>query len=106
VAVVTLLRQLGAAGATLHQHADFDASGLAITAWLAERAGTTPWRMTEADYRAGATDRDAAATLGTLPPTPWDLGLSAAMAAAGTPRYEEECRTDLLGSMAVFRERR
>lgn len=50
VAVVTLLRQLGASGATLAQHADFDAAGLAITSWLAERAGTTPWRMGVRDY--------------------------------------------------------
>jgi uncharacterized protein (TIGR02679 family) len=45
VAVVTLLRQLGAGGATLYQHADLDPAGLAITDWLRERAGTTPWQM-------------------------------------------------------------
>jgi uncharacterized protein (TIGR02679 family) len=45
VAVVTLLRQLGGAGATLYQHADLDPTGLAITDWLRERAGTTPWQM-------------------------------------------------------------
>jgi hypothetical protein len=44
---VTLLRQLGADGAILAQHADFDLTGLGITAWLAERAGTRPWRMGE-----------------------------------------------------------
>lgn len=35
VATVTLLRQLGAQGALLYQHADFDPAGLSITAWLA-----------------------------------------------------------------------
>src|SRR5207302_4649919 len=40
LATVTLLRQLGAAGATLAQHADFDGAGLGITGWLADRAGT------------------------------------------------------------------
>jgi uncharacterized protein (TIGR02679 family) len=52
VAVVTLIRQLGADGAACRQHADFDGAGLGITAWLADRAGTTPWLMTADAYRA------------------------------------------------------
>lgn len=98
VAVVTLLRQLGAAGATLHQHADFDAAGLSITAWLADRAGTTPWRMTAADYQAGLASLDdvAGSALGPLPATPWDPGLAERMTAAGVALYEERLRADLL----------
>lgn len=99
VAVVTLLRQLGAAGATLRQHADFDAAGLAITAWLAERAGTVPWRMTAGHYVAVAPTSDAVTGLGALPPTPWDPSLGPAMSATGAPVYEEQLRAGLLDAM-------
>lgn len=102
VAVVTLLRQLGAKGGVLRQHADFDASGLAITAWLAERAGTIPWRMTADDYLAAVECRRTSERprLGPVPDTPWDLGLQHAMAEIGTAVFEEELRAELLASMA------
>lgn len=96
VAVVTVLRQLGAAGAQLRQHADFDAAGLSITAWLAERAGTTPWRMTAADYASRSGDPRPS---GALPPTPWDPALHGAMSGAGVPVYEEQLRAELLDAM-------
>lgn len=96
VAVVTLLRRLGAAGAELRQHADFDAAGLSITAWLAERAGTTPWRMTAADYASRSGDPKRS---GALPPTPWDPALHRAMSDAGVPVYEEQLRAQLLDAM-------
>ena len=97
VAVVPLLRQLAGGGATLHQHADFDATGLAITAWLAKRAGTVPWRMTAAHYRTSAGESTG---FGALPPTPWDPPLREAMADAGAPVYEEQLRAQLLEAMA------
>jgi uncharacterized protein (TIGR02679 family) len=101
VAVVTLVRQLRAGGATVHQHADFDAAGLGITAWLADRAGTTPWRMGAADYLAAvATVRERVPLAGRLPAAPWDPGLPAAMAAHGVAVYEEELRADLLSAVA------
>lgn len=97
VAVVTLLRQLGAAGAELRQHADFDAAGLSITAWLAERAGTTPWRMTAAEYAAVA--GGPAGPSGPLPPTPWDPSLHRAVSDTAVPVYEEQLRGELLDAM-------
>ncbi|HUR19040.1 MAG TPA: TIGR02679 family protein [Acidimicrobiales bacterium] len=104
VAVVSLIRQLAAGGGSVRQHADFDAAGLAITAWLAERAGTTPWRMKAADYLAAAPAaaderRGEPSVLGVLPSTPWDPLLPGAMAEWGIPVYEEELRTDLLDAM-------
>jgi hypothetical protein len=33
----------------LDDTADFDRGGLGVTAWLAQRAGTTPWHMTTLD---------------------------------------------------------
>ena len=101
VAVVELLRRLATAGATLFQHADFDPSGLAITAWLAERAGTTPWRMTATDYRCAVRGRDDRATInGRIPATPWDPSLHRAMAEEAIPVYEEDVRTALLAEIA------
>lgn len=100
VAVVTAVRQLAADGGTVRQHADFDAAGLAITGWLAERAGTTPWRMTATDYLAASAGRSPAPSeLGVLPPTPWDPALSAAMQDTGSPVYEEHLRAELLAAM-------
>lgn len=104
VAVVSLLRQLGAAGAIRRQHADLDAAGLAITGWLADRAGTVPWRMTAAAYRrAAAVERRRVALVPPLPPTPWDPDLEPAMASTGVAVYEEELRGELLDAMAEQR---
>ncbi len=99
VAVVVLLRQLGAAGAPLCQHADFDPVGLAITEWLRARAGTTPWRMTAEDYQAAA--RPGAASFGAVPPTPWDPRLAEVMAACRVAVYEEDVRRGLLEAASV-----
>ena len=102
VAVVTLVRQLRAAGADVFQHADFDAAGLGITGWLAQRAGTIPWRMGSAEYLAAvATRRERVALAGRLPPAPWDPGLAGTMAAHGVAVYEEEIRAGLLSAMTT-----
>lgn len=83
VAVVTILRQLSAAGAPVLQHADFDPAGLAITAWLAERAGATPWRMATSDYLSMVSAaRDRPPLKGAVPPTPWGPGSAAGHGAA------------------------
>jgi uncharacterized protein (TIGR02679 family) len=101
VAVVTLIRQLGAAGAPCRQHADFDVAGLGITAWLADRAGTIPWSMTAGAYLAAvAVERDRIPLRGPVPETAWDPPLAAAMERAGVAVFEEEIRTTLLGAMA------
>ncbi len=100
VAVVTLIRRLGADGASCRQHADFDGAGLAITAWLADRAGTTPWLMTADAYRAAAAIRRGRVPLqGDLPDTPWDPPLAPAMREGGVAVYEEELRFSLLSAM-------
>ncbi|MGH9263575.1 MAG: TIGR02679 family protein [Acidimicrobiales bacterium] len=100
IAVVTLVRQLRAAGADVFQHADFDGAGLGITAWMAERAGTTPWRMGAGDYLAAvAVRRPRVPLLGRLPSTPWDPRLAGAMTEHGVAVHEEETRSDLLAAM-------
>lgn len=97
VAVVTLLRQLGAGGCRLLQHADFDSVGISITNWLAERAGTIPWRMQGSDYSAAISDGRERLRLKTaVPATPWDSTLAAVMMSAGVAVFEEEVRQSLL----------
>lgn len=95
VAVVTLLRQLGANGATMRQHADFDAAGTGITAWLADRAGTTPWRMNADDY-AGGLSSATVPLKADVPHTPWDPRLRDAMRSGGLSVHEEDVRSELL----------
>lgn len=100
VAVVTLLRQLAVHGATLYQHADFDPAGLAMTAWIADRAGTVPWRMTSRDYLAAVVaPPNGQDPVGAVPDTPWDPLLGVVMRESGARVYEEQLRDDLFGSM-------
>lgn len=100
VAVTTLIRRLGAEGAACRQHADFDGAGLAITAWLADRAGTTPWLMTADAYRTAVAIRRGRVPLqGDLPDTSWDPVLAPAMREGGVAVYEEELRFSLLSAM-------
>ncbi len=70
VAVLTLLRQLAAAGCSLHFHADWDGPGMGIVQLLIARVGGEPWAM----------------PLHRLP--------------AGPVRYEEDLRAELLAKVA------
>jgi uncharacterized protein (TIGR02679 family) len=97
VAVVTLLRQLGMPA---YQHADFDAAGVGITAWLSEHAGTIPWRMTSSDYLVLApARRDRLRLRGSVNATPWDPDLADAMNEVGVAVFEEEIADSLLDEM-------
>ena len=102
IATVTLIRQLAAAGATVYQHADFDPTGLAITAWLAERAACIPWKMTRADYLVSLSSAAPVFT-GEPPETPWDPVLQPVMSKHRRALYEEEIRHQLLQSILTCR---
>jgi uncharacterized protein (TIGR02679 family) len=100
LAVVLALRQLGQAGATLLQHADFDAAGIGICSWLAAHAGTSPWKMSSSEYRTAVLiggDRESIAE--PIPDTPWDPGLADALRELRRAVFEEEVAEDLLGAM-------
>ena len=100
VAVVTLVRQLGAAGATILQHADFDEAGIAITGWLAERAATQPWMMDGPSYHAAvAAGHGQVSLTNATPPTPWDPSLAELMDASRVAIYEEALRDQLIECM-------
>lgn len=100
LAVVQLVRRLVAGGTAVRQHADFDPSGIAITTWLSDRAGTTPWRMGAADYRAAVgSGAPTTGLVGVVGATPWDAALAPAMNATGRAVHEEALRADLLAGL-------
>ncbi len=106
VATLTLLRQLGAQGASLYQHADFDPAGLSITAWLAARAATVPWCMDSYDYLEAVPGTTADPTItGPVPPTPWDRSLRAAVDRLRVPVYEEQIREGLFRALQATAKR-
>lgn len=96
VAVMTLLRQLAAAGVRLRCHADFDPPGVLMVRHLVERVGAEPWRMDAADYLAAA-DRSRLAFAGSVADTPWDTGLAGAMRTRRRAVFEEDVASALLG---------
>jgi uncharacterized protein (TIGR02679 family) len=104
-AVTTLLGQLGAAGARLHYHGDFDTPGIAICNRM-HLAGLEPWRMGGADYRSAlrradetstALARDAAECID----TPWDASLADAFRSDRRIVHEELIVDDLLAAMTA-----
>jgi uncharacterized protein (TIGR02679 family) len=95
---------LGAAGALLRYHGDFDTPGLAIAA-RAHAAGCAPFAMTGDDYRAAlaaaaADGVELPADPGPVPATPWDLGLGAAFAEHRRVVHQERVMDDVLAAHA------
>lgn len=100
LAVVQLVRRLVAGGTVVRQHADFDPSGIAITTWLSDRAGTTPWGMGAADYGAAVgSGVPTTELIGVVGATSWDAALAPAMNATGRAVHEEALRADLLAPL-------
>jgi uncharacterized protein (TIGR02679 family) len=96
-AVVTLLRGLKAAGATLRYHGDFDGEGLRIAAYVIDRTGATPWRMSTTDYLEAITGQGPLP--GRLTDVPWDPHLAAALAEHGVAVPEERVAPVLLDDL-------
>ena len=102
VAVVTLLRQLRAKGARCSS-TPTSTLPVGITSWLAQRSGTTPWRMGTRNYRealaarAGRPDEEVDEV--EVPATPGNPDLSRALAEEGRWVFEEEVRAGLLARM-------
>jgi uncharacterized protein (TIGR02679 family) len=98
-AAVLLLRGLRTAGAALHYHGDFDGEGLRIAAYVLDRTGALPWRMSTTDYLAAVTDHGPPP--GRLTDAPWDPHLAAALAERGVAVPEERLAPLLLGDLAA-----
>lgn len=99
-AVLTLLEQLEAAGATLHYHGDLDWPGIGIANALLSRFAMGPWRM-------GAEDLAACAHLPGRPlegrplEALWDASLRAAMEQRGRALHEEQLIETLLEDLRL-----
>ncbi|MEU6014054.1 TIGR02679 family protein [Streptomyces sp. NPDC047515] len=94
-----LLAGAARSGARLHWRADFDWTGLRITAAAMERHGALPWRMTTNDYR-GALERGESTPLtGSPASSPWDCALAPALSESGQAVMEERLLPELLSDL-------
>lgn len=101
VAVVTLLRQVAAAGTSLAYHGDLDGEGLRIAAYIVDKTGADPWRMGVGDYVAAL--RAEGPPAGRVTDVPWDDALGPAMREAGVAVPEERVLSGLLGDLRTVR---
>lgn len=104
-AVAELLRQLARGGAALAYHGDFDAKGIAICRWMAER-GCEPWMMSAADYlqaveRAEADGVQLLRDAKPCGPTPWDAQLETAFEQHRLAVHEESLSGEFLPAFAI-----
>ncbi len=97
-AVLTLLRQLAAAGARLVYHGDFDWAGLTIANGLMELLPVEPWRFDATTYREAA-GRSGKVLSGPPVAAHWDAALAPAMSAAGRAVEEEQLLDQLLADL-------
>ncbi|MEV0926511.1 TIGR02679 family protein [Streptomyces spongiicola] len=94
-----LLAAAARAGARLHWRADFDWTGLRITAAALERHGARPWRMTAADYRNALERGESTELAGSPAASPWDPSLASALSESGQAVMEERLLPELLSDL-------
>ncbi len=98
-AATVLLRQLGAAGALLHYHGDFDWPGITIANRIAVRFGALAWRLDAGSYRLVAAE-GGPPLRGSPVTATWDPTLTQAMLELGVKVEEERVLDDLLADLA------
>ncbi|TDU05348.1 uncharacterized protein (TIGR02679 family) [Streptomyces sp. 846.5] len=94
-----LLGQAVRHGARLRWRADFDWTGLRITADGLARHRAVPWRMSADDYRTALADGGTTPLTGSPAASPWDPSLTAALTAEGRAVMEERLLTTLLADL-------
>jgi uncharacterized protein (TIGR02679 family) len=94
-----LLGDAARSGARLHWRADFDWTGLRITAAAMERHGARPWRMTTADYRGALAGGESTPLSGPPTASPWDPALASALRESGQAVMEERLLPELLSDL-------
>lgn len=94
-----LLADAARSGARLHWRADFDWTGLRITAAAVERHGARPWRMSNADYRSALAGGESTPLTGPPAASPWDPALTSALRASGQAVMEERLLPELLSDL-------
>jgi uncharacterized protein (TIGR02679 family) len=97
-AATLLLRQLGANGAELRYHGDFDWAGITIADNVITSFGAKPWRLRESDYRHASASGDP--LRGVPVQAVWDLGLTEAMRELAVKIDEERVLDALLDDLA------
>jgi uncharacterized protein (TIGR02679 family) len=97
-AVMLLLRQLAESGARLHYHGDFDGEGLRIAAYVMDKTGAVPWRMSARDYLGAC--RPNAPDPGRVTQAPWDSELADTVRAEQRTVSEEQVAGVLLQDLA------
>jgi uncharacterized protein (TIGR02679 family) len=94
-------------GGELRYHGDFDWPGIAIAGAVMRRHGARAWRMSSADYAAGArADAEYVPLAGTPQPTPWDPALGDVMSVTGRAVYEESVADALVTDLSQQRSQR
>ena len=96
----TLLAQLGAAGARLRYHGDFDWAGLVIGNFVMREFEAEPWRFGKEDYLSATVENSLALRSGAPVVAQWDPGLAAAMAGRGVAIHEEGVAEVLIADLA------
>jgi uncharacterized protein (TIGR02679 family) len=99
-AATVLLRQLGAGGARLRYHGDFDWPGVTITNGMLTRFGALPWRLDAGAYQSAA-DEDGPPLRGRPVRATWDPALTQAMRELGVKVEEERVLDDLLADLGI-----
>jgi uncharacterized protein (TIGR02679 family) len=99
-AATVLLRQLGASGAWLRYHGDFDWPGITIANGITDRFGALPWRLDASAYRSAAAE-DGPPLRGRPVTATWDPTLTQAMLELGVKVEEERVLDDLLADLKV-----
>ncbi|WP_278265436.1 TIGR02679 family protein [Nocardia sp. AG03] len=94
---VGLLELLGAGGAELRYHGDFDGEGLRIAAHLMARVAVRPWRMSREDYLSVAGSGPA---VGRVTEAPWDPGLATELRRVGKVVSQERVIEQLMADLA------
>ncbi|MBT2466589.1 TIGR02679 family protein [Streptomyces sp. ISL-66] len=94
-----LLADAARSGARLHWRADFDWTGLRITAAAVERHGARPWRMSAVDYRSALAGGESTPLTGPPASSPWDPVLASALRESGQAVMEERLLPELLSDL-------
>ncbi|GAA2362405.1 hypothetical protein GCM10009854_47580 [Saccharopolyspora halophila] len=97
-AVMLLLRRLAEGGARLHYHGDFDGEGLRIAAYVMEKVGATPWRMSTRDYLDACHSNSPEP--GRVTQVPWDALLADTVRSEQRTVSEEQVAGVLLNDLA------
>ena len=99
-AAVELLRRMGATGARVRVHADFDWAGLRIAGQVIAQTRGEAWRFGATDYAAQAASGRAGPRLNGPPaPSHWDESLAPAMVRTGIAVPEEQVLAALLADL-------